>query len=269
MNIVITGGTRGIGRGMAEEFVRRGHNVTISGRDAAAVEQAAAEIGALGSGECTGAAGEISRSATHEALWSLAVERFGPVDIWVNNAGMTNRKLKLDEVPPGEVEAVISANLTGLINGCRVAIAGMLEQGKGKIFNMEGFGSDGMTQQGMTTYGATKRGVRYVTDSLAKEYEDSPLIIANLSPGIVVTEFVTRDLYAHDPDELNKRKKFLSLLADRVETVAPALVDGMLALDKNGGAVRWMTPTQALGRILMSPFRKRDPFAEPVGADSH
>jgi NAD(P)-dependent dehydrogenase (short-subunit alcohol dehydrogenase family) len=268
MNIVITGGTRGIGRGMAEEFVRRGHDVVISGRDAAAVERAATEIEATGSGRCTGAAGEISLAATHEALWSLAVERFGPVDIWVNNAGMTNRKQKLDQVPPEEVQAVVSANLTGLINGCRVAIAGMLEQGKGKIFNMEGFGSDGMTQEGMTTYGATKRAVRYVTDSLAKEYADSPLIIANLSPGIVVTEFVTRDLYAHDPEELNKRKKFLNLLADRVETVAPALVDGMLALDKNGGAVRWMTPTQALGRILVSPFRKRDPFAEPAGAGS-
>jgi len=268
MNIVITGGTRGIGRGMAEEFVRRGHNVIISGRDTSAVESAAAAIEAKGSGHCAGTAGEISLAATHDALWSLAVERFGPVDIWVNNAGMTNRKLKLDEVPSAEIQAVVSANLTGLINGCRVAVAGMLEQGQGKIFNMEGFGSDGMTQEGMTTYGATKRAVRYVTDSLAKEYADSPLIIANLSPGIVVTEFVTRDLYAHDPEELNKRKKFLKLLADRVETVAPALVDGMLALDKNGGAVRWMTPTQALGRILMSPFRKRDPFADPAGAGS-
>jgi hypothetical protein len=85
-------------------------------------------------------------------------------------------------------------------------------------------------------------------------------VIANLSPGIVVTDFLVRDLYAHDQSELDKRRKFLNLLADRVETVAPALVDGMLRLEKNGGAVRWMTPMQALGRVLMSPFRKRDPF---------
>jgi NAD(P)-dependent dehydrogenase (short-subunit alcohol dehydrogenase family) len=264
VNIVITGGTRGIGRGMAEELVRRGHNVVISGREAAAVAAAAQEIDAVGSGNAAGAAGEISELATHQALWSLATERFGPVDIWVNNAGMTNRKLKLAEVPAAEVAAVVSANVTGLIHGCKTALTGMLAQGRGKIFNMEGFGSDGMTQEGMTTYGATKRAVRYVTDSLAKEYADSGLVIANLSPGIVVTEFITRDLYAHDPEELNKRRKFMSLLADRVETVAPALVDGMLALEKNGGAVRWMTPMQALGRLVMSPFRKRDPFADPA-----
>jgi NADP-dependent 3-hydroxy acid dehydrogenase YdfG len=163
---------------------------------------------------------------------------------------------------------VVGTNLTGLLNGCQVAIAGMLAQGKGKIFNMEGFGSDGLTQEGMTIYGSTKRAVRYVTESLAKEYADSPLVIANLSPGIVVTEFLTRDLYAHNPGELQQRKKFLSLLADRVETVAPALVDGMLALDKTGGAVRWMTPMQALGRVIMSPFRKRDPFAPAAGTQT-
>ena len=266
MNIVITGGTRGIGRGIAEEFVRRGHNVVISGRSQASVDSAVAAIGPLGTGEAAGCAGEVSDPQASEALWQTAVKRFGPVDIWVNNAGMTNRKVRLADVPVDEIDAVVGTNLTGLINACKVAIAGMLGQGKGKIFNMEGFGSDGLTQEGMTIYGSTKRAVRYVTESLAKEYADSPLIIANLSPGIVVTEFLTRDLYAHDPAELQQRKKFLSLLADRVETVAPALVDGMLSLDKTGGAVRWMTPMQALGRVIMSPFRKRDPFAPATGA---
>jgi len=261
LNIVITGGTRGIGRGLAEEFVKRGHNVVISGRQTAAVASAVEAIDRAGPGHAAGTAAEAGDLASHEALWELAHQSFGEVDIWVNNAGMTNRKVKLAELPPEEIGAVISANVTGVAYGCKVAIGGMLSQGHGKVFNMEGFGSDGLTQEGMTVYGASKRAVRYLTESLAKEYVDSPLVIANLSPGIVVTEFLTRDLYAHDPGELNKRKKFLNLLADRVETVAPALVDGMLKLDKTGGAVRWMTPMQALGRVVSSVFRKRDPFA--------
>lgn len=261
MNVVITGGTRGIGRGLAEEFLRRGHNVVISGRDLAATAAAVAEINACGDGEAAGTAADVTDYGSLQALWDLAVTQFGPVDIWINNAGVTNRKVKLTDVTNAEISAVVATNLTGLLYGCKVAITGMLAAGQGKIFNMEGFGSDGLTQEGMTIYGATKRAVNYVTKSLAKEFKDSGLIIANLSPGIVVTEFLTRDLYAHDPGELDKRKKLLSLLADRVETVAPALVDGMLRLDKNGGAVRWMTPLQAVGRVIMSPFRKRDPFA--------
>jgi short-subunit dehydrogenase len=178
---------------------------------------------------------------------------------------MTNRKVPLAEVPAGEVASVVSANVTGLIYGCQVALRGMLRQGGGRIFNMEGFGSDGLTQEGMSVYGATKRAVRYLTASLVKEYRDSPVMIGYLSPGIVVTEFLTRDLYAHDPSALDKRRRVLNLLADRVETVAPALVDGMLMATRTGAAVRWMTPWQALGRLFMSLFRKRDPFAPAPG----
>ena len=261
MNIVITGGTRGIGRGMAEEFLRRGHNVVISGRSQSAVSDVVTALTGIGSGQAAGAVAEVASLADQQSLWNLARDRFGSVDIWINNAGITNTKQKLAELPADQIGAVISTNLTGLANGCKVALSGMLPHGQGKIFNMEGFGSDGLTQEGMTLYGATKRAVRYMTASLAREYADSGLVIANLSPGIVVTDFLVRDLYAHDQSELNKRRKFLSLLADRVETVAPALVDGMLRLEKNGGAVRWMTPMQALGRVLMSPFRKRDPFS--------
>jgi len=265
MNVVITGGTRGIGRGLAGEFLRRGHQVVVCGREPGAVAEAVESLSALGPGAVAGMAVEVSDPVAMAELWNLATRRFGRVDIWVNNAGMTHRKLPLAEVPAAEVAAVVSANLTGLVYGCQVALRGMLGQGGGRIFNMEGFGSDGLTQDGMAVYGATKRAVRYLTASLVKEYRGTPVIIGSVSPGIVVTEFLTRDLYGHDPGALDRRRRFLNLLADRVETVAPALVDGMLRANKTGASVRWMTPLQALGRLLASPFRRRDPFAPPSG----
>jgi NAD(P)-dependent dehydrogenase (short-subunit alcohol dehydrogenase family) len=266
MNVVITGSTRGIGRGLAEEFLRRGHAVALSGRDPDAVAATVRALTRPDGPRVVGAAADVSNPDALQALWDTAVAAFGRVDIWVNNAGMTTRKLPLAEVPPGEIAAVVHSNVTGLIYGCQVALRGMLAQGGGKVFNMEGFGSDGLTQPGMSVYGSTKRAVRYLTKSLIKEYAGQPVIIGTASPGIVVTEFLTRDLYAHNPAELGTRRKVLSLLADRVETVAPHLVTGMLAANRSGADVRWMTPWQALGRVLASPFRKRDPFAEPAGS---
>ena len=93
------------------------------------------------------------------------------------------------------VEEVNGTTYTLVRLGCKVALTGMLRQGHGKIFNMEGFGSDGMVQPGMAIYGATKSAVRYFTKSLVREYKDTPLIIGYMSPGIVVTDLLTRDLH--------------------------------------------------------------------------
>lgn len=263
MNIVITGGTRGLGRALAAEFVRRGHHVTLSGRDAAAAGAAAAAMHAHGPGQAVGTDAEVEHRADVQALWDLARRSFGPVDLWLNNAGMTPPRLPFAEVAPAALARVVQTNLTGLLLGCRVALRGMTEQGSGRLFNVTGFGSDGLTQAGLSAYGATKRAVAYVTRALVKEYQATPLIIGSLDPGIVVTEFLTRDLYGHDPAALASRRRFLRLLADRPETMAPTLVTAMLAAARSGVRIRWMTPGKALGRLALAPFRSRDPFGSP------
>ncbi len=85
--------------------------------------------------------------------------------------------------------------------------------------------------------------------------------IGTLSPGIVVTDLLTRDLYEPGSAEFSARRRFLNILADRVETVAPHLVAGVLAAQRSGVDIRWMSPLQALGRLVSSLFVKRDPFA--------
>jgi NAD(P)-dependent dehydrogenase (short-subunit alcohol dehydrogenase family) len=262
MNIVITGGTRGIGLGLAREFLRRGHGVAISGRRAGSVHDVVGELARAHAGmRVTGLDGDMADIATARALWARARENLGSVDMWINNAGMTNVRARFDQVPDTQVAAVVGTNLTGLMNGCKVAIEGMLAQGGGRIFNMEGFGSDGLKQPGMAVYGATKCAVRYFTRSLVMEYRDTPLIIGTMSPGIVVTELLTRDLYDLRSAEFSRRRRFLNILADRVETVAPHLAEGALAATRSGADVRWMGPMQAAGRALKCLFVKRDPFA--------
>jgi NAD(P)-dependent dehydrogenase (short-subunit alcohol dehydrogenase family) len=262
MNIVVTGSSKGIGFGIARELAKRGHNVFVSSRRSDAVDKAVAALNGLGGGKAAGYAADVAKIDEVRALWDAAAKAFGRVDVWINNAGITNLSRKLHEVPDDHIVNVVNTNVVGLMNGCKVAIGGMLAQGGGKVFNMEGFGSDGITGVGLVPYGATKYAVRYITKALVKEYKDTPLVIGYLSPGIVVTEFVTKDLYGGDEAALEKRKKFLNILADRVETVTPFLAEAVLRIDKSGGAARWLSTPKFLGRLVGSLFKKRDPFAE-------
>lgn len=258
MNVVITGSTKGIGLGMAREFVSLGHHVVVSSRTPDAVTTAVNELNGITPGLATGVAADVSKIDDVRALWSHAVEQLGSVDLWINNAGVTNRKNPIHEVPDDQLVTVAQTNVTGLLNCCKVAIGGMLQQGSGKLFNMEGFGSDGITKPGMSVYGASKRALHYLTKSLVGEYKDTPLIIGYMSPGIVVTDLLMKDLNDAQSEEFKKRTGLLNIVADRVETVAPFLVKGALEMNKTGGAVRWMSVWQLLGRFIKSPFVKRE-----------
>ena len=96
-----------------------------------------------------------------------------------------------------------------MIYGSQVAIRGMLTQGFGAIYNMEGMGSDGRTHDGLALYGTTKYALKYFTDALVLETKETPLIVGALRPGMVITEMVT-DQYAGQPAALLLRTGFLN-----------------------------------------------------------
>jgi NAD(P)-dependent dehydrogenase (short-subunit alcohol dehydrogenase family) len=241
MHIVITGSTKGIGLGMAREFLQRGHKVLISSRGQAAVDKAIARLSQEFSADML--AGQPCDVADYEQvqkLWDAGVAAFGSVDEWINNAGRDGIQEKFSEMPPEDYVATVHTNLIGIMHCNRVAMAGMLKQGKGRIWNMEGFGSNGQTRMGASVYGATKYALRYFTKSLAAELDGTPVRMCYLSPGIVVT-----DMLVPPPEQRGagweQVKKIMNILADTVETVTPFLVDGILAADRNGAAVRWLT----------------------------
>ena len=196
-----------------------------------------------------------------QALWDHAVTTYGRVDIWINNAGLSAPRRPLPEVPQDVAASVVRTNLLGVINGAAVAQEGFSRQdGGGWLWNMEGFGSGGQKQPGMTTYGATKRAVTYLTESLVKETKGSPVRVGFLSPGIVATDLLVDD-YAGQPEAFEKARKIFNILGDRVETVTPWLADRLLAADKHGARVAWLTGPKAFARFATAAFRKRDIFA--------
>ena len=264
MNIVITGSTKGIGLGMAREFLKRDHNVGISSRRPDAVDQVVAELQATAPDRrVVGCACDVTDYGQVETLWDKTIESLGSVDIWINNAGRDAAKVPFYMLPHKEIFDTVNTNMVGMMYCNHVAIQRMYKQGHGTIFNMEGFGSNGQLRSGVSVYGSTKYGLRYFTDSMALELKGSMVKMCYLSPGIVITDMLI------PPPERRGRgwqeaKKILNLLADTVETVTPYLVEGILNVQKSGEAVRWLTPKRIRQRKLESLFKKRDIFT-PLG----
>jgi NAD(P)-dependent dehydrogenase (short-subunit alcohol dehydrogenase family) len=256
-NVVITGSTRGIGLGLAKEFRRLGHSVVISSRGAAAVDKALAEVGAMpGSGKVVGQACDVSQRDQVQVLWDAAAAALGSVDVWINNAGLAGPKVNLPQLTMADIEPVIATNIWGMIWGTQVPLNGMTAQGSGRIFNFEGFGSDGMTAPGLTIYGSTKAALTYFTRSMNKEIKGSPVLLGTISPGIVVTDLL-EESKDPDPAAWEKTKKLYNILGDRVETVVPFIAAEVLCASRPGTTIKWLTMPKAAWRFMSAGMTKR------------
>jgi len=252
--IVITGSTRGIGLGLAKAFLERGCAVAVSGRTQASVDKTVVELGTPE--RVVGHPCDVADVAQVQALWDATTARFGRVDVWINNAGVGQRPVNFVDLTAEEVRVILDSNLLGCLYGSQVALRGMLVQGSGQLYNMEGYGSDGSIRAAMGVYGTTKRGLRYFTQSLVVETKGTPVQIGTLGPGIVVTEGrLGSDTARAELSESTKR--MLNIMADRVETVTPWLADQVLANKKTNAHIEWLTHAKILARLISAPFSKR------------
>jgi NAD(P)-dependent dehydrogenase (short-subunit alcohol dehydrogenase family) len=256
--VVITGSTRGIGFGMAEAFLARYCRVVICGRTLESTQRAVERLVETYDGDqILGQPCDVRFHAQVQALWDAAIERFGRVDIWINNAGIGTDQQDLWTHDAEEIAAVTETNIVGTLYGCQVAMKGMLAAGAGQIYNMEGLGSDGRRVDGLTLYGTSKRAVRYLTAGLIEEAKGTPVIVGSLSPGMVTTDLLL-SRYDRDTEAWERARRIFDILADRVETVAPWLVEQILSGSRHGVRHRWLTLPKLIWRFVSAPFRRRD-----------
>ena len=261
-HVIITGSTRGIGYGLAKSFLSHGCSVTISGRGAKAVDKTVADLKSrYEAGFIFGQACDVTILEQVQSLWDRSVEQFGKVDIWINNAGTSGERGLIWELPADEVHIPITTNVLGTVYGVQVAMKGMLTQGVGAIYNMEGMGSDGRKHAGLTMYGTSKCAIHYLTESLALEAKDTPVIIGALRPGMVITDMIT-DRYKDRPEEWERAKRIFNIIADRVENVTPWLAEKVLANQKSGATLAYSSTWKLFWRFLSQPFVKRDLFSK-------
>ena len=256
--IVITGSTKGIGYGLAEEFLKRGHNVVVSGRNQERLDKAVASLSA-DHNNVAGCFCDVTILEDNEKLFAFAKEKFGRVDIWINNAGVAHAMTNVWELPIDVIQDSVNANVYGSIYGSRVAIQGMLEQeGGGWIYNLEGFGSSGRTMAGLSIYGMTKAAAAFFGKSLAKEAKDTSVNVATIQPGMVITDMVTGQYKT--PEELNKVKPIFNIIANRLNDVVPWIAEKILTNQKNGAVLEFQPRWKLLLRFATAPFIKRNVF---------
>ncbi|MBR5094400.1 MAG: SDR family oxidoreductase, partial [Oscillospiraceae bacterium] len=169
--VVITGSTRGLGFEMAKRFRAAGWNIVVNGVNAERLEKAVATLRELpGAGAVEGWRGSVAEEAELQGLADYAVERFGAIDIWINNAGVNQPMKAIWELTAEEIDAILGIDLRGAILGSRVAVRQMERQSEGGfLYNLEGYGSNDAMMLGLNMYGTSKRAVTHFTVALAKE----------------------------------------------------------------------------------------------------
>jgi NAD(P)-dependent dehydrogenase (short-subunit alcohol dehydrogenase family) len=267
--VVITGSTKGIGFGLARQFIARGHNVVICGRNTANAQTAADALQAFATAgaQALGAGCDITDLKQVEALWAQAKAKFKRVDIWINNAGAINTVRPIGELDPADILVVPRTNLIGTMNCCQTVLNGMNGQDlvdgvKGAIYNFEGFGSDGAKSPGMSIYGATKFGLTYFTKSFIKETKGGPVLVGFMSPGMVTTEMLLKAKHDVTPERWAKMKWLYRILANDVDTVTIWLVEHVLANRKHGAHIAWLTRGKAVLRFFKALVIKPKPLPE-------
>lgn len=216
---IVTGASRGIGKAIALKLASLGANVVINYRsnekEALEVENEIQKLGV----ETLCVKGDISKSEEVENLISSAKEKFGTIDIMVNNAGITKDGLIL-RMKDEDFDSVIDVNLKGVFNCLKAITPVMVKQKHGKIINLSSV--VGITgNAGQVNYSASKAGVIGMTKSLAKEVGSRGITVNAVAPGYIETD-MTESLGDKYKEEMKKNipLKRLGTAKDVAEVVA-------------------------------------------------
>jgi len=257
--IVITGSTRGIGFALAREFLKRDCQVVISGRSDPSVRNSVEKLEAeFPEAQIAGFPCDVKNYDEISTLWKLSKSRFGNIDIWINNAGISNEQAPSWEISVDELQSVVETNILGELFGTKVAMQGFLDQGFGALYNVEGMGANGKTNnvKGLSIYGMTKAGLHYFNKCLIKEIDHPQIIAGALQPGMVLTDLV-KGQYEEKPDEWEKVKGILEIIASPIDEVAPWMAKKILTNHKNGAYFHYGGTLRILKRMILSLFRKK------------
>lgn len=194
----ITGGSKGIGYGIAEALVQLGVNVGITSRHGKEAQDAAKELSTYGKGKVLGLEADVRSLESQEKALQKVVEEFGQLDVLIANAGVGHFG-SLEELTPEQWQQTIDTNLTGVFYSLKAAIPA-LKKTKGYIFTISSLAGTNFFAGG-TAYNASKFGVTGFTQAAMLDLRDHDIKVTTIMPGSVATYFNN-----HTPSEADAWK---------------------------------------------------------------
>jgi gluconate 5-dehydrogenase len=202
---IVTGGTKGIGYGIAATFAMYGCNLVITSRTPSDCEKIANDIKTLYGIKCLGISADSSNKENIDMVVAKTVEVFGKIDILINNAGIGGKTAALLDQSEDNFMKVINTNLKGCFLFAQAVAAQMAKQAVGgKIVNIASVGGL-IGGKSVAPYGASKAGVLSLTKTMANEWARYGITVNAVCPGYVVTE-LNQDLFAN-PEIKSKMEK--------------------------------------------------------------
>ena len=236
---IVTGGSRGIGLAIAQELARAGAKVAIVARNGEAAESAA---GSLEGDGHKGYACDVSQAADTNTVVGEVEEDLGPVDVLINNAGITRDNIFI-RMKEEEWDEVLAVNLKGAYNMTRALARGMMKRRSGVVLNITSVvGVVG--NAGQANYAASKAGLIGFTKSIAKELAPRGIRCNAVAPGFITTDMTSglpesavEELHSRiplgrfgDPEDVGGLVRFLAGPAARYITGQVVAVDGGMAI---------------------------------------
>ena len=185
---IVTGGTKGIGRGIAEALIREGVAVCITARHPDEIGEAVDELNQLNGGRTIGFGCDVRDYEQVKALFDRAVKELGGLDILINNAGIGTFGTTVDETSPEDFRAVLETNLFGVFYCCHEAIPRMKQRGGGYVINISSLAGVNAHPR-MAAYNASKFGLNGFSEALMQEVRQDNIKVSYIMPGSVNTEF--------------------------------------------------------------------------------
>ena len=239
--VAVTGGSRGIGRAIAVAFAREGAHVAFCDKSPDAFAEACAEIEKCGV-QALAHQADVTKSAEVDAFCKAVMDRFGKVDVLVNNAGITkdNLLIRMDE---GEWDAVLTVNLKGAFLVTKAFIRPMMKARSGRIVNIASIiGVRG--NAGQANYAASKAGLIGLTKTTAREFASRNICCNAIAPGFIQTDMTkalgdaARDALMKEiplgtlgePGDIAKAALFLGSDEARYITGQVLIVDGGMVI---------------------------------------
>ena len=187
--VLVSGASRGIGRGLAEGFARRGATVVITGREKASLEKTASEICPPG-GRVRALVCDVAESKAIEQLVGAVHGEFGRIDTLVNVAGV-NRRMKAERLTEGDYDFIVDINLKGPALLSLAVGRKQLERKKGNQINITSLNND-RPLRGVMPYAVSKAGLEQMTRALALEWGPQGIRVNAIAPGFILTDLTQK-----------------------------------------------------------------------------